>query len=108
MRTLTIGTQEHTEVVCLDELANDGAYHEYVVYEAVVEKDEDCRSFAKVSFQKGLIKEVGVNGCQHEDVIAMVIDRLEHYQNGKYSCEHNRIALEHLQLSLAWLRKVSE
>lgn len=36
------------------------------------------------------------NGAFVEDVIAAAISRIEFYQNSKFHCEENRIALEHL------------
>ena len=36
---------------------------------------------ASICFQNGPIKENGVNGCQNEDLIAVVIDRLQQFFN---------------------------
>ena len=54
-------------------------------------------------FQHGLVKENGVNGITNEMLIAIVIDRLEGFQAGKYACSHNKAALESLKDALAFL-----
>ena len=53
----------------------------------------------RVIFQSGLPTEVGVNGCRAEDVIDIVLDKLEKYQNGPLACEENREAIRYLKLS---------
>lgn len=56
-------------------------------------------------FQEGPIKENGVNGVCNEDLIAMVICRLEHFQKSEYSCRENAVAITKLEEALLWLRK---
>ncbi len=58
-----------------------------------------------VHFQKGPIKECGVNGVHNEDLIAMVICRLEHFQESEFSCRENALAINKLEEALLWLRK---
>jgi hypothetical protein len=43
------------------------------------------------------------NGAFVEDVIEAAADRLRYYQNGKFACERNANALEHLEKALAEL-----
>ncbi|NLB78068.1 MAG: hypothetical protein GX796_04260 [Clostridiaceae bacterium] len=59
----------------------------------------------EVDFQEGPIKECGVNGVMNEDLIAMVITRLEHFQKSEFSCRENALALTKLEEALLWLRK---
>ena len=59
--------------------------------------------FGHVNFQEGPIGEVGVNGCQNEDLLHIVIDRLKHFQNGFYTCRENDLALTKVQEALHWL-----
>jgi hypothetical protein len=45
-----------------------------------------------IKFQDGPIKEVGINGIQNEDLLRILIDRLEYLQgmdNGRYACQEN-------------------
>lgn len=60
---------------------------------------------ARIHFQEGPIKENGVNGVCNEDLIAMVICRLEHFQQSEYRCRENAMAITKLEESLLWLRK---
>ena len=45
------------------------------------------------------------NGAFIETVISAVVLRLEHYQDGKFKCRENAIALTHLETALLWLNK---
>lgn len=56
-----------------------------------------------VAFQKGPIQEAGVNGAMNEDLIAIVIDRLEAFQQSPYKCRENAIAITKLEEALLWL-----
>lgn len=51
----------------------------------------------ELRFQNGPIAEVGVNGITHEALLAVLIDRLEHFQAGPYACHENLMALESLR-----------
>ena len=53
-----------------------------------------------IDFQRGPIKEVGVNGITNEALLANLIDRLEGFQSGPFACELNAEALSHLQQAL--------
>ena len=59
----------------------------------------------EVHFQEGPIKECGVNGVCNEDLIAMVITRLEHFQKSEFACRENALAITKLEESLLCLRK---
>lgn len=58
-----------------------------------------------IQFQKGPLKEAGHNGISDEALIAVVIDRLEGFNSGKYRCRENICAITHLQEALMWLQK---
>jgi hypothetical protein len=66
---------------------------------------EDNLALTSVNFQCGPIKENGVNGCCNEDLIAMVISRLEHFQRSDFACRENAMAITKLEEALLWLRK---
>ena len=101
-RKVGIGTSKHTEVWCLDMPGAGGACHEYAVTKAGA--GGLAPSVAGVGFQNGPIKEAGVNGCHQEDLIAIVLDRLHHFQAGDYSCRENALAITKLEEALHWLR----
>lgn len=101
MRKLEIGTEKYTQVYATDE-KEFNANH---VYEVIGRPDVPSASafLTKVTFQKGPIKENGVNGCCNEDLIAMVIDRLNSFQESPYKCRENALAVTKLEEALHWL-----
>lgn len=60
---------------------------------------------AKIHFQEGPIKENGVNGVANEDLLVMVIRRLQGFQDSPFSCRENAMAITKLEEALLWLRK---
>lgn len=52
--------------------------------------------YMNIKFQEGAIDEVGVNGCQVEDVIDILIEKLKSYQNGQFHSMENSIAINNL------------
>jgi hypothetical protein len=75
------------------------APHSFEVYSG------DERLVGNVHFQEGAIKEHGVNGVMNEDLIAMVICRLEHFNQTDFRCRENSMAITKLEEALLWLRK---
>ena len=71
----------------------------------VVKADNVTDVLANIHFQEGPIKECGINGVNNEDLIAMVIRRLEGFQNSEFRCRENAVAITKLEESLMWLRK---
>lgn len=59
----------------------------------------------RISFQDGPIKEAGINGVVDENLIAIVIDRLQGFQSGAYACRYNALAVKKLEDALIWLQK---
>jgi hypothetical protein len=59
--------------------------------------------FTTVKFQNGPISENGVNGCQNEDLLLIVANRLQCFQAGEFSCRENALALTKVQEALHWL-----
>lgn len=99
MRKLEIGTEKYTQVFAADE-KEFNANH---VYEVKVAGED--RLVGHVKFQLGPIKENGVNGVANEDLISMVIDRLNSFQESPYKCRENALAITKLEEGLLWLRK---
>lgn len=106
MRKVNIGSSNFTEVLCLDEPGQGGACHEYIVaFAKGVDVPGDESPPAEVRFQNGPIKEFGVNGCHHEDLLAIVIDRLRSFQSGEFACRENALALTKLEEATHWLNR---
>lgn len=100
MRKLEIGSEKYTTVFAADEKEFNANYHYHVV-----DSSDHAAMIGEVKFQKGPIKEAGVNGVMNEDLIAMVIDRLNSFQESDYKCRENAIAITKLEEALLWLRK---
>ena len=104
MRTLNIGTTRFTAIEVLDEPGQGGACHKYKISSVPKTDNDPVGVFGHVSFQNGPIKEFGVNGCHQEDLLVIVIDRLEHFQAGEFACRENALALTKIQEGLLWLK----
>lgn len=98
-------TTKYTEVYHEDpEDMKYNAPHNFTVMPTILKVGEECFT-QHIHFQEGPIKECGVNGVCNEDLIAMVICRLEHFQKSPYSCRENALAITKLEEALLWLRK---
>ena len=88
----------------VDGHGSGGAHHEYDI------RHRTGTLLAALKFQNGPVVEQaakaanrrdvsvdGVNGITQEALIAIVIDRLEHFQAGPYACHQNKTALEALE-----------
>ena len=73
--------------------------------DANTEFNPETDLLAKIHFQEGPIKENGVNGVANEDLLVMVIRRLQGFQDSQYSCRENAMAITKIEEALLWLRK---
>ena len=88
---------------------SEGCVFEYCPYKDM----KTCAGYAEpveetlceIHFQEGPIKECGVNGVCNEDLLNIVIDRLEHFQDSEFKCRENAMAITKLEEALLWLRK---
>ena len=96
--TVKIGTDNYTEV-----LAGKHKSYNCSTNFAVRCKDSD-KILAEIHFQDGPVKEFGINGVANEDLIVMVMHRLNQFQDSDYACKENADAINHLQDALDSLR----
>jgi hypothetical protein len=101
-------TNDKLTITVTDEPGQGGANHRYEIagFDASVNPSafsDDPRNRAQIVFQNGPISEVGVNGVTHEALIAILIDRLTGFQDGKFACIANEQALRHLTIAQNWL-----
>lgn len=75
------------------------ARHTYAVFRDDT-RDEAC---AVVWFQNGAVREVGINGTTNEALLYIVADRLRCFQEGKFACRENALALTKIEEALHWL-----
>ena len=83
--------------------APGAACHLYYMGKAKDPIGRPAGEFGHVEFQNGPIGERGVNGCQNEDLLMIVVDRLRHFQKGKFVCRENALALTKIEEALHWL-----
>jgi len=103
LRKLGIGTARFTEIEVQDKPGEDGACHVYHIKSVPVTDVEPVVLYGQIQFQNEPIKENGINGCHQEDLIAIVIDRLQHFQAGELCCRENALALTKLEEAMHWL-----
>ena len=103
MRKLNTNKNENTEVFAVDERGPGGANHHYEVHGKIKTSDLFPPKHIFI-FQKGPLKENPMNGIQNEDLIAIVIDRLNGFQKGDFECIDNAKALVNLYGALVNLR----
>jgi hypothetical protein len=97
-------TDKYTSVYMEEEFSFN-APHNFKVFPNQGRLGDQVLPIAEIHFQEGPIKEAGVNGVCNEDLIAMVITRLEHFNKSEFSCRENSMAITKLEESLLWLRK---
>lgn len=64
---------------------------------------EDLLQVIDIRFQAGPLTQVGANGCQIEDVIDVLVERLQGFQRGPFRCRENEMAIVKLQEARLWL-----
>lgn len=103
MKTIEIGTHRFTKVQVADVPGAGGACHEYYISPSQHDQDSPAGEYGHILFQKGPVGEKGVNGCHQEDLLAIVIHRLEGFQSGGFACRENALALTKIQEAMHWL-----
>ena len=111
-----IRTINGQKIICMDELRtqfpemfNESGAMDYAKFEELirpnafiyVRHDKNSLSF---TLQNGPIKEVGVNGCQVFDVIAVAKHIIEAL-NKKFPCYENSMTITKLDEALMWQEK---
>lgn len=92
---------EGTELLCEEESAwKYNAPHTFLLAESDNNHDGVIEVIESLHFQEGPIKEVGVNGFANEEVLLMVLKRLEAFQNSPYKCLENEQAMHHIEEAL--------
>lgn len=69
-----------------------GGHHEYTITRK--HTHTPGTHVTRIDFQKGPIKEVGVNGVSNEALLAIVLDRLLCFASGNYADDFTRTALQ--------------
>lgn len=98
-------TSKYTEVYHEEGFKHNAPHHFEVRETNGMDANGNQNRIETVDFQEGPIKECGVNGVNNEDLIAMIICRLEHFNQSEFRCRENSMAITKLEESLLWLRK---
>lgn len=97
-RNVVDTSHKYTNVYASDYIGPGGAHHHYDIVHK--EEGKDDIHLKEIRFQDGPIKEAGINGVMDENLIAIVIDRLEGFQKGPYASNYNGQALSYLYSAL--------
>lgn len=89
------------EILVRDEPGSGGACHKYTISAPIEHADFNDTD---IDFQNGPIKEAGVNGLTHEVLLAILIDRMEGFQAGRFANINNADALLNLRAALYFLQ----
>ncbi|WP_432748664.1 hypothetical protein [Pectinatus frisingensis] len=101
-------TNKCTRIYCEDKKNQKfNAPHHFKVYacDRFVQIDPSFPEVGCVDFQEGPVKENGVNGVANEDLLIMVLTRLESFQQSDWRCRENALAITKIEEALLWLRK---
>ena len=108
----TIFRQEYAGAIStvnvLDEPGAGNACHSYHLINARSGDTSEPEVFHHIDFQDGPVLEAGVNGIHNEQLLAVVIHRLQGFQSGPFACRENALALTKLQEALMWLKARTE
>jgi len=102
MRVISSGNP-NTCIKILDKPGDGGASHVYEVLSTTKLENDPAVLYCSIKFQKGPIREAGVNGCHQEDLLAIIIDRLRSFQEGPFPCRENAFALTKCEEAMHWL-----
>lgn len=80
-------SHKNTRIFCEDNWEFNAPHH------FIVETADTNTAIAYIDFQRGPVKENGINGVANEDLLLMVLARLEGFQMSDYRCPENQEAI---------------
>ena len=101
MRKLEIGQEKYTQVYACDEKGQGNANYHY----SISSVKEPSKILGEIKFQNGPILEIGINGVMNEDLLAIVLDRLQCFNSSNYCCRENSCAITKIEEALMWLNE---
>lgn len=81
---------------------NGGASHVYTIRVKNFGGGEDSNLVMQIDFQRGPLKEAQPNGLTEHVLLAILIDRLQSFQAGPFSCRENALMLTKLEEAQHW------
>ena len=97
LKVTDLNTDNYTSIHHEDDVKFNAPHH----FE--IKRKSDSNTVAKIDMQEGPILESGVNGCCNEDLLNIVVARLEGFQSSQYACRENAIAITKIEEALLWL-----
>ena len=108
MRELTTiqKREKLNRVYAVDEKGNGGANHRYQILSNPDKQNPEQFVDVIIQFQNGARHEWGsMLGVLDTDLLEIVRDRLQGFQQGKFATRENAIALTHIEEALLWMNK---
>ena len=65
----------------------------------------DKAGYIHIKFQCGPIKEHDVNGTSIENVLELLVNRLQGFQKGPFRCRTNALAITKIEEAIMWLEQ---
>lgn len=62
-------------------------------------------TYINIKWQEGTVDESDINGATIEDIIDLLVERLEGFQSGKFTCRENALAITKLEEARMWLNE---
>ena len=93
---------ESINIQVQDEPGPGGANHKYRIVGSRPMESMNCVDL--IRFQKGAVKDVGLNGISDEVLLAIVEDRLASFQDGPFACLENGTALDCVRSAIKALK----
>lgn len=87
----------NSKIFCEDEWKFNAPHHFNI-------ETLDGNHIASIDFQEGPISEVGINGVSNEDLLIIILTRLEAFQMSQYRCIENQEAITAINEALDSLR----
>lgn len=103
-----LSNHKYTSVFHETNYENNAPRHFIIVDKSSIGDRNDFKPtmLGALDFQNGLIIEGnGVNGVMDENIIAIAIKRLQCFQDSKYACQENAMALVRLEEAMMWLKR---
>lgn len=98
-REITDHSQTSSDPIKIHALDGPGPGGASTIYQ-VTFAPPSLKSPVNIPFQFGGIRETGVNGLTNEALLAIVVDRLRCFQQGKFACAENQQAMELAQQAI--------
>jgi hypothetical protein len=97
-------TMEQHQALTAAQESMDGSPAEVKRHEHdYVDNASSSTPWLSIRFQCGPVASVGRNGVQIENVIDVLVERLEGFQRGPFRCRENALAITKLEEARQWL-----